>query len=570
MLCKRLRSLFVLGVTLGLLALSGMVSAQDTGSKEKEEIDPLKRPKTEQQKKEQEKKLKKELGQQYKHWLEEDVRWIILDEEMQAFKQFSNDEERENFIEQFWIRRDPTPDTAENEYREEHYRRIAYANERFAAGKAGWRTDRGKIYVMFGPPDQIDSHPSGGSYDRPMEEGGGRTSTFPFETWRYRYLELEGGGQQEVELEFVDTCMCGDYHLTIDRSEKDALLYVPNAGPTWFEEMGMASKTDRFTGGGLERLGVGPTNRNFQTSQFDRLNLLAKVSRPPPIKFKDLEEVVSHKISVNLMPFDVRADFVRVTNDTVLVPVTVQIKNRDITFVNKDGIQRGVVNIFGRLTTLTARIAQTFEDTVQVDVPAELLPRTVQNASIYWKAIPLRPGRYRLDIVVKDVNGDRVGTWSRGIIVPSFDEERLAASSRIIADLMEKVPSKDVGAGNFVIGGTKVRPRLEAANGKPATFKRTAGQKVNFWMQVYNLGVNEQTNKSSATIEYEILDVNSQKAVSKLTEKTEDLGNVGEQLTLEKSLDLGNLPVGIYQLTIKVNDNISKQTIAPQAKFAVE
>jgi GWxTD domain-containing protein len=570
MLCKRLRSLFVLGVTLGLLALSGMVSAQDTGSKEKEEIDPLKRPKTEQQKKEQEKKLKKELGQQYKHWLEEDVRWIILDEEMQAFKQFSNDEERENFIEQFWIRRDPTPDTVENEYREEHYRRIAYANERFAAGKAGWRTDRGKIYVMFGPPDQIDSHPSGGSYDRPMEEGGGRTSTFPFETWRYRYLELEGGGQQEVELEFVDTCMCGDYHLTIDRSEKDALLYVPNAGPTWFEEMGMASKTDRFTGGGLERLGVGPTNRNFQTSQFDRLNLLAKVSRPPPIKFKDLEEVVSHKISVNLMPFDVRADFVRVTNDTVLVPVTVQVKNRDITFVNKDGIQRGVVNIFGRLTTLTARIAQTFEDTVQVDVPAELLPRTVQNASIYWKAIPLRPGRYRLDIVVKDVNGDRVGTWSRGIIVPSFDEERLAASSLIIADLMEKVPSKDVGAGNFVIGGTKVRPRLEAANGKPATFKRTAGQKVNFWMQVYNLGVNEQTNKSSATIEYEILDVNTQKAVSKLTEKTEDLGNVGEQVTLEKSLDLGNLPVGIYQLTIKVNDNISKQTIAPQAKFAVE
>ncbi|MGH9532944.1 MAG: GWxTD domain-containing protein, partial [Terriglobales bacterium] len=491
-------------------------------------------------------------------------------EEMQAFKQFSNDEERENFIEQFWIRRDPTPDTLENEYREEHYRRIAYANERFAAGKAGWRTDRGRIYVMFGPPDQIDSHPSGGSYDRPIEEGGGRTSVFPFETWRYRYLELEGGGQQEVELEFVDTCMCGDYHLTIDRSEKDALLYVPNAGPTWFEEMGISSKTDRFTQGGLERLGVGPTNRNFQTSQFDRLNLLAKISKPPPIKFKDLEEVVTHKISVNLMPFDVRADFVRVTNDTVLVPVTVQVKNRDITFVNKDGIQRGVVNIFGRLTTLTARIAQTFEDTVQVDVPAELLPRTVQNSSIYWKAIPLRPGRYRLDIVVKDVNGDRVGTWSRGIVVPSYDEERLAASSLIVADMMEKVPSKDVGAGNFVIGSTKVRPRLAGSDGKPAAFKRTPGQKVNFWMQVYNLGVNEQTNKSSATIEYEIIDVNSQKAISKMTESTEQMGNVGEQVTLEKSLDLTNLPVGIYQLTIKVNDNISKQTIAPQAKFAVE
>ncbi|MGH9557485.1 MAG: GWxTD domain-containing protein, partial [Terriglobales bacterium] len=449
--------------------------------------DPLKRQKSEKQKKEQEKKLKKELGDNYKKWLDEDVRWIILDEEMQAFKQFSNDEERENFIEQFWIRRDPTPDTLENEYREEHYRRIAYANERFAAGKAGWRTDRGKIYVMFGPPDQIDSHPSGGAYQRPIEEGGGSTSTFPFESWRYRYLELEGGGQQEVELEFVDSCMCGDYHLTIDRSEKDALLYTPNAGPTWFEEMGIANKADRFSGG-LERLGLGPFGANLQSKQFDRLELLAKVSRPPPIKFRDLEEVVTHKISVNLMPFEVRADFVRVTNDTVLVPVTVQVKNRDITFVNKDGIQRGVVNIFGRLTTLTARIAQTFEDTVQVDVPAELLPRTVQNSSIYWKAIPLRPGRYRLDIVVKDVNGDRTGTWSRGIVVPSFDEERLAASSLIVADMMEKVPSKDVGAGNFVIGSTKVRPRLASADGKPAVFKRAPGQRVNFWMQVYNLG----------------------------------------------------------------------------------
>ncbi len=565
MLSKLLRRLCFVAVIAGLFAVSGAAAPQKPGAQEE---DPLKRQKTEKQKKEQEKKLKQELGTPYKKWLDEDVRWIILDEEMTAFKQFSNDEERENFIEQFWIRRDPTPDTLENEYREEHYRRIAYANERFAAGKAGWRTDRGRIYVIFGPADQIDSHPSGGAYDRPIEEGGGRTSTFPFEVWRYRYLEGVG---QEIELEFVDTCMCGDYHLTIDRSEKDALLYVPNAGPTWFEEMGMASKTDRFTGGGLERLGTGPFNRNLQSKQFDRLELLAKVSRPPAIKFRDLEEVVTHKISVNLMPFDVGVDFVRVTADTVLVPVTVQIRNRDVTFVNKDGIQRGVVNIFGRLTTMTARIAQTFEDTVQVDVPAELLARTVENSSVYWKAIPLRPGRYRLDVVVKDVNGDRVGTWSRGILVPNYVEERLAASSLIVADVMEKVPSKNVGAGNFVIGSTKVRPRLAPANGKPATFKRAAGQKVNFWMQVYNLNVDEQTNKSSATIEYEILDINTQKPVTaKLVESTEQMGNVGEQVTLEKSLDLGSLPVGTYQLTIKVNDNISKQTIAPQAKFAVE
>jgi GWxTD domain-containing protein len=535
-----------------------------------QEADPMKRPLTEKQRKEQEKSLKRELGKTYKRWLDEDVRWIIMDEEMQAFKQFSNDEERDSFIEQFWLRRDPTPDTVENEYKEEHYRRMAYANERFAAGKPGWKTDRGRIYVIFGPPDQIDAHPSGGTYQRPMEEGGGKTSTFPFEVWRYRYLDLPGSGQQEVEIEFVDTCMCGDYHMTIDRSEKDALLYVPNAGPTWFEEMGLTSKVDRFTSGGLERLGVGPFNRSIVSGQFDRLELYGKLQKPPQIKFKELEEVVTSKVRYNLMPFDVRVDFVRVTSDTVMVPVTIQMKNRDLTFVSKDGVQRGVANIFGRLTTLTGRIAQTFEDTVQVDVPEALLARTIQHASVYWKAMPLRPGRYRLDIVVKDVNGDRVGTWSRGLLVPSFDEDKLAASTLIVADHMEKVPTRQVGSGNFVIGTTKVRPRVEPADGKPASFKRSANDRVNFWMQIYNLSVDERTQKPSATIEYDLVNVVNKQSLMKQVESTDQLGNVGEQVTLEKSLPIENLPPGTYQLTIKVNDNLSKQTISPTAKFAVE
>src|SRR5438445_2677998 len=264
--------------------------------------------------------------------------------------------------------------------------------------------------------------------------------------------------------------MCGDYHMTIDRSEKDALLYTPNAGMTLYEQMGRRSKVDRFTGGGLERLGSSPFNQDLQSKQFDRLEQFAKLSRPPAVKFKDLEEVVSHKISVNLMPFDVRADFVKVTGDTVLVPLTLQVRNRDITFKNKDGVQRGTVNIFGRVTTLSGRIAQTFEDTVQADIPAELLPKTAENSQIYWKALPLRPGSYRFDVVVKDVNGDRVGTWSHGVAVPEFNEDKLASSSLILADNLEKVATKNVGAGSFVIGQTKiVHPKVEPADGKPAT-----------------------------------------------------------------------------------------------------
>src|SRR5437660_6237218 len=231
-------------------------------------VDPLKRPANEKQRKKNQRALKQELSKPYKKWLDEDVVYIITDEERAAFRQLSNDEERDNFIEAFWQRRDTTPDTEENEYKEEHYQRIAYANEHFPAGIPGWKTDRGRIYIVFGKADEVDSHPSGGTYERPMEEGGGETSTFPFEDWRYRYIEGIG---QEVIIEFVDTCMCGDYHMTLDRSEKDALLYTPNAGLTLYEQMGMASKTSRFNGGGLDRFGVGPFNQHLQTKQFDRL-----------------------------------------------------------------------------------------------------------------------------------------------------------------------------------------------------------------------------------------------------------------------------------------------------------
>ena len=418
---------------------------------------------------------------------------------------------------------------------------------------------------MYGPADEVESHPSGGTYERPMDEGGGSTSTYPFETWRYRYLEGIG---QEVIIEFVDTCMCGDYHMTMDRSEKDALLYTPNAGLTMYEQMGMANKADRFSRGGLERLGNGPFSMNDQTKQFDRLEQYAKLQKPPQVKFKDLEEVVSHKISVNLMPFDVRADFVRVTGDTVLVPVTIQIKNRDITFQNKDGVQHGLVNIFGRVTTLTGRIAQTFEDTVQADEPAELLPKVVENSKIYWKALPLRPGRYRFDIVVKDVNGDRVGTWSRGIVVPEYNEDKLANSSLIVADVMEPVAAKNVGTGNFVIGTTKVRPRVPSSDGKPVVFKRN--QKLNFWMQVYNLGTDQKTHTPSATVEYNVFNAATNKAVIHTVESTDQMGNLGDQVTLGKSLSAGNLDPGVYRIQIKVNDNISKQSVDPTATFAVE
>ena len=535
--------------------------AQNTTQSDQEQ-DPLKRPiKPEQQKKAN---LEKESSY-HKRWINEDVRWIITDEELSAWKKLSTNAERDAFIEAFWQRRDPTPDTEENEYKDEHYRRIAYANEHFAAGIPGWRTDRGRMYIMYGKPDSIDSHPMGGPYMRPAEEGGGNTETYPFEVWRYRYLEGIG---QEIEIEFVDTCGCGEYHMTIDRSEKDALLHIPNAGLTDMEAMGMANKADRFRG--VEALGKGFFNQNNDVKQFDRLETFAKLNRAPEVKFKDLEAVVNTKIRYNLLPFDARVDFVKVTSDTVLVPITIQIPNSGLTFVNKDGVAAASVNLFLRMTTLTGKIVQTYEEPLRLQVPAELLDKVVSNVGVYWKALPMRPGHYRLDIVVKDVNGDKLGTLGQSVMVPEFSEDKLASSTLILADVLEQVPSREVGTGNFVIGTSKVRPKVPPPGGKPANFNRQKNQKVNFWMQVYNLTVDEKTKKPSATVEYQIVNTTTNKPVIDITESTDQMGNISDQLTLQKSLPLNKLDPGIYQVTIKVNDLLSKQTISPTAKFSVE
>jgi GWxTD domain-containing protein len=531
-------------------------------------FDPRHRQRSDKERYEAQKALRQELKGTYKTWLNEEVPYIITDQERRAFLSLSNDEERDAFIENFWRRRNPNPDSEENSYREEHYRRIAYANEHFAAGKPGWKTDRGRIYIMWGPPDSIDSHPAGGTYDRPMDEGGGETSTYPFEVWHYRYLDGIG---ENIDLEFVDTCQCGDYHFTIDRSEKDALKYVPGAGLTTYEQMGQSSKKDRFSGGGIEQLGKGPGSEGQQSKEFDRIELEAKIFAPPPIKFKDLDAFVSeHKIlSGPPFPFDVRTDFVKVTDSTDLVPITVQIRNRDITFVTKDGVSKGVVNILGKVTTLTNRTVQTFEDTVEVDQPSELLEKSLDRMSVYWKALPLQPGLYRLDIAIKDVNNpDHVGIYGRGINVPTYMDEKLGTSSLILADKMNTVSSHDIGSGNFVIGNTYIRPRVALNPATPVSYTRN--QDLNFWMQIYNLGIDDATKSNSATVTYEITDMKSGDVILQKQLESKDLGAHSDQLTVEKTLPIAGLAPGKYKVTIKVNDAISKQEIAQSAPFVVE
>jgi len=540
--------------SLALLAVSlAAPQGQDQGN-------PTPTPQNQKLTKEQKQKMRKtlkELDTPYRDWLEQDVVYIITPEERAAFLQLETNEEREQFIEQFWLRRSSNPDLPDNDFKEEHYRRIAYANEHFASGVPGWKTDRGRIYIIWGPPDEIDSHPSGGTYDRRIEEGGGSTTTYPWETWRYRYLE---GVQENVILEFVDPSGSGEYHLTMDPSEKDALLHVPGAGLSLLEQMGMASKTDRFTRSDGTNLPTAIGGTPASLNEFTRLELYAKVQQPPPVKFKDLQAVVTSRMVRDQIKFNYRTDFMKVTGDTILVPVTIQIPNTQLSFKAKDGIHSAEINIFGRVSTLTGRVVQTFEDSVTKDYPDSLFAGAVKQQSIYQKALPLRPGLYRLDLVVKDVNSGNVGAVNSRLAVPHYDDDKLEASTLILADQIEHVPAKQVGTGPFVLGSSKVRPRMDA--------DFTTADKLGIYLQVYNLKPDEKTHKSSASFTFTVKKGDQQ--VMQFKETSAEMKQTGEQVTIERLLPLATLAPGKYTLEVSATDLLAQTTISRSADFSVK
>src|SRR5580704_10064828 len=502
------------------------------------------------------KKTLKELDNSFKTWLNEDVVYIISPEERTAFLQLETNEEREQFIEQFWLRRSSNPDLPDNDFKEEHYRRIAYANEHFASGIPGWKTDRGRIYIIWGKPDEIESHPTGGTYDRPMDEGGGSTTTYPWERWRYRYLE---GIQENVELEFVDPSSSGEYHLTMDPSEKDALLHVPGAGLSLLESMGMASKADRFTRSDGTNLPTTLGGTPASMDEFTRLDLYAKMQRPPDVKYKDLEALVTTRMVRDQLHFSWRRDFLKLTSDTVLVPVTVQIPNLQLTFKDKDGVHSAEINIFARVSTLTGKVVQTFEDSVTRDYPNSLYQQSMKQSSVYQKSLPLRPGLYRLDIVIKDVNSGNVGAVNERLAVPRYDEEKLNASTLILADQIEHVPAKQIGTGQFVLGSSKVRPRLEG--------DFTTADKLGIYMQVYNLKPDEKTHKNNASFVYTVK--KGEQQMMQFKESTDDMKQTGDQVTIERLLPLATLAPGKYTLVISATDQLAQSTITRTAEFSI-
>jgi GWxTD domain-containing protein len=497
--------------------------------------------------------VKPELKKVYKDWLDKDVSYIITDEERKAFKKLQTDDERERFIEEFWRRRDPDPDTDENEFREEYYERIAYANENFASGVPGWRTDRGRIYIMYGKPDEKESHPSGGTYERESYEGGGQTSTYPFERWFYRYLPGVGSG---IEIEFVDPTGSGEYRIARNPDEKDALLMIPGAGLTMAEELGLGTKADRIANVN----GIG--NKSYQREQdspFARMQLLTDLMRPPQIKFNDLASAVNTPvIEDNPLNFDLRVDFFRQSDERVITAFTIQTENQSLVFQDSGGLQTAQLNIFGKITHVSGRRAGNFEDPVITRATTEELNEAKGRKSAYQKAVALAPGRYRVDVIVRDVASGATGVRHVGFEVPKYDPAKLSTSTLVLAVKLEGLGDQPA-VGMFQIGNVKVIPNVSG------TYHR--GAPIGVYMQIYNAGIDQTTLRPSVDVEYAL--VKDGKELGKQMEDWRGNSDSGQRLTLARLMDSRGLTPGDYSIEVRVRDRVSGQSLVQSQKFTV-
>jgi GWxTD domain-containing protein len=511
------------------------------------------KPKQSQDPQDKPRKIKSEPDKAFTDWVIKDVTYIITGWERKAYDKLTSNEERERFIEEFWRRRDPDPDTEENEFRDEYNERIAYANEHFASGIPGWKTDRGRIWIMYGKPDGRETHPMGGSYDRPANEGGGSTTTYPFETWTYRYLPGVGSG---IDLEFVDPTGSGEYRLARNANEKDALLMVPGAGQTLSEQLGLSDKADRITG--LGGYGMNGSQRE-QDTPFSRMILINDLLRPPDVKFNDLRtQLNTPVIEDNPLNFDLRVDFFRRSDERVVTAFTIQTENRDLSFQESGGLKQANINIFGRITSAAGRRAGNFEDAVITTATTAELLDAKDRKSAYQNSVALSPGTYKIDVVVRDTASGATGVRHLGFTVPKYDPQKLSTSTLVLAAKLENIGDRPA-VGQFVIGQQKVIPNVARIYHR--------GQTVGVYLQVYNAGIDQTTLRPSIDVDYVLS--KDEKELSKQPEDWRGMSDSGQRLTLARLLDTQPLTAGEYKLTIRIRDRVTGQTLAPSENFTV-
>jgi len=350
--------------------------------------------------------------------------------------------------------------------------------------------------------------------------------------------------------------------MAMSPDEKDALMFVPNAGLTWNEEMGLSKKEDRpyFNPSAANNPSTG--YMRAKDMPFARMEQYFNLQRPPQIKFEDLKSIVTTNITYNQLPYQLRADFIRLSPDKVLVPITVELENKNLQFKKELDFNRAAVNVYGIITGLTGRIMAEFEHVISTEYTDQYFEQGTKNRSIYQKMVSLPPGqRFKLDLVLKDINSGNVGVLSRGLVMPKYDNAALQASSVILANSVQQVPAATDALEQFVIGDLKIQPNVKS--------EYVRGQNLIPYLQVYNATLDQTSLKPSVEIRYSV------KADGKVLEELTDLaGDSMQFFSGQRIVVLGKIPLkeirpGKYTLQVEVLDKVANRSVVASTDFKV-
>ncbi len=477
-------------------------------------------------------------------WLTEEVSYIMTAEERATFERLPTGLDREQFIGQFWERRNPYPGVLENLFEERFYRRIAYANEEFSSTVPGWKTDRGRIFIMYGFPDEIEPHPSGGTLPVADERGIHQSVSYPFDVWRYQCVEGVG---RNITVVFADPKASDDVHLMLDPKLGDPFEHAQRA--QW--HFGLQSQED------LAPCGTEPIV--WRLPPTTRLDPFAKVDVLWRTELTGLSGAVASHLSLHQLPFQVRADFIPLTEATGLVPIALEVANRELQFDLRGDTKVARLQVYGQFSTLAGRVGGEFGRELSQEVPSPEFPKHVQASTLYQQLVPLPPGIYKLTIAVKDLASGRAGLTNLRVEVPALRPGMLCASSVILADSLEPAPKIQDYAQPFVVGATELRPNVGHSFGR--------GQTLGLYLQIHNVAFDATTHKPSLAVKYEIL--KGRKVLLSVPENVEALNRARAILTLHHRFPLNALRPGRYTLRVEALDHISKQSIIPSATFEV-
>ena len=543
-----------------------------------------------------EKEKEQKLAKKYKKWLQEEVIYIVSQNEKEVFKSLKTDEERDNFIKTFWKRRDPTPMIPFNEFKEEHYRRIEYAKRHFFEGRIGWRTDRGRVYIMFGPPDFKETNPGGG---RGFVFGpSAPTSEFPSEVWTYRYIPGLKARSSRIDFTFVNYYNSGSYQLTQDPALANALrnISLPARYAGYDDAPLKGTPPSRTTAAqGMSNL--------MKASPLEQLSLMAELTKSRGEVLEELERsarirklkgIVEAKGSLAQITFVARENFLLGDRDLTYIPISIEVAAKDLGFKKIKDRYKGLVNFYIEIKDKKDTVYQA-SDRLEMNLKEETYRRRFTDYYQYTHSLSLKPGEYFIHLVVWDEYNANVGYIDRKMKIPQFTNKELSLSEVILArdisviepeDREEKIvlESKNISALKDLEGtGLKVPEKVEIKQKKVSPFvfgnleinpntlsEYSKEGELVFFYQIYNPTYDSAQKMAEILIEHQVW--KDKKLIAIINQPQEvhvPIEQKGPGLNSGARYSLSNFSSGKYTLLVRVKDIFSGKIIEKKVDFRV-